>query len=280
MHRRLACYACIQELSTTSIDDDYVTDDELDGYSCNEFVDFLHGHNVCSSTNCNDPHLFWTLIDACNEDDDGDDDDFIDESCSATECVVTHEEYLGDGWCDYDTGGCYNSEVRGTCSPVRPQTICHSHRHRRHHAPTAAATAVFHTLTTAAAVLLALTATAAAAYSKACGYDHGDCCPSTCVSTPSISCGDHGYECIDPTEQTSCDEDTTYAMHMVDAYVDGKCACGRDPPRAWLTSRGYLTAPSACRERARVERRRLHDRGDPVTCSAGHRDTYDGRGGN
>ena len=32
------------------------------------------------------------------------------------------------------------------------------------------------------------------------GYDGGDCCECTCVSTSEYSCGDHdGYDCIDPS---------------------------------------------------------------------------------
>ncbi|CAN0475167.1 unnamed protein product, partial [Scytosiphon promiscuus] len=31
------------------------------------------------------------------------------------------------------------------------------------------------------------------------GYDGGDCCECTCVSTTSHDCGDAGFTCVDPT---------------------------------------------------------------------------------
>lgn len=36
----------------------------------------------------------------------------------------------------------------------------------------------------------------------ACGYDHGDCCPSTCEDTLYITCGDNNFNCLDPNAQT------------------------------------------------------------------------------
>ncbi|CAM9148964.1 unnamed protein product [Ascophyllum nodosum] len=36
-------------------------------------------------------------------------------------------------------------------------------------------------------------------YNRAeCGYDGGDCCESTCVDGPYFTCGEFGYDCIDP----------------------------------------------------------------------------------
>ena len=37
------------------------------------------------------------------------------------------------------------------------------------------------------------------------GYDGGDCCDCTCVSTTAYTCGDSGYDCVDP--DSSCDVD-------------------------------------------------------------------------
>ena len=31
-----------------------------------------------------------------------------------------------------------------------------------------------------------------------CKYDKGDCCASTCVSTATTTCGESGYDCVDP----------------------------------------------------------------------------------
>ena len=33
---------------------------------------------------------------------------------------------------------------------------------------------------------------------EACKYDKGDCCASTCVSTATTTCGESGYDCVDP----------------------------------------------------------------------------------
>ena len=35
-------------------------------------------------------------------------------------------------------------------------------------------------------------------YTQACKYDKGDCCASTCVSTATTTCGESGYDCVDP----------------------------------------------------------------------------------
>ena len=33
---------------------------------------------------------------------------------------------------------------------------------------------------------------------ESCKYDKGDCCASTCVSTATTTCGESGYDCVDP----------------------------------------------------------------------------------
>lgn len=88
------------------------------------------------------------------------------------------------------------------------------------------------------------------------GFDGGDCCECTCVSTPSFTCGDgsHGdFDCIDP-DAPCVDEDddmdslpanddvstssgsTTSLSCIPDYFSDGICdfinndeVCGRSP---------------------------------------------------
>jgi hypothetical protein len=40
-----------------------------------------------------------------------------------------------------------------------------------------------------------------------CDYDNGDCCEETCVSSSSFSCGDNGYNCLDPDVGAVCTDD-------------------------------------------------------------------------
>ena len=74
------------------------------------------------------------------------------------------------------------------------------------------------------------------------GYDQGDCCECTCVSTTSYTCGDEvhgGFECLDPG--APCVDDTDDAssfgspqsMCNPSFFADGDCdlvnnneACG------------------------------------------------------
>ena len=53
----------------------------------------------------------------------------------------------------------------------------------------------------------------------ACGYDGGDCCEGSCVSSTYLTCGLHGYQCIDPDAQPCTGEMST--MHMYDSFGDG-----------------------------------------------------------
>ena len=37
-------------------------------------------------------------------------------------------------------------------------------------------------------------------------YDGGDCCPCTCVDGTYYSCGVNGYNCLDPSVSSGCDD--------------------------------------------------------------------------
>ena len=55
------------------------------------------------------------------------------------------------------------------------------------------------------------------------GYDGGDCCECTCVSTSEHTCGDEefgGFECLDPKAQCSDDAD-----HVVPDHHDDSSPC-------------------------------------------------------
>ena len=61
------------------------------------------------------------------------------------------------------------------------------------------------------------------------GYDGGDCCECTCVSTSDYTCGEHGgYFCLDPGANCVGDDDVTtlssYAGSCIDEFAaDGDC---------------------------------------------------------
>lgn len=72
------------------------------------------------------------------------------------------------------------------------------------------------------------------------GYDGGDCCQCTCVSTTSFTCGDNfhgGFQCIDPSAPCVADDDftsnqsdeesyteyTTSSSCVPDVFSDGAC---------------------------------------------------------
>ena len=78
-------------------------------------MSFLSDHGACSSTSSSGSSKICALIDACDEAQDNPDDDipYDDDpnECSASVCNVDHMEWLGDGWCDDDSPGCYNTEV-------------------------------------------------------------------------------------------------------------------------------------------------------------------------
>ena len=66
-----------------------------------------------------------------------------------------------------------------------------------------------------------------------CGYDGGDCCPCTCVSSSEHSCADSSSDCLYP----GCDDSTTSteAACVGEYHGDGFCdsdqnsaACGYD----------------------------------------------------
>ncbi|CAN0087631.1 unnamed protein product, partial [Scytosiphon promiscuus] len=43
-----------------------------------------------------------------------------------------------------------------------------------------------------------------------CGWDGGDCCPRTCDDSDSwYTCGEVGYDCLDPTVSTGCETTST-----------------------------------------------------------------------
>ncbi len=52
-----------------------------------------------------------------------------------------------------------------------------------------------------------------------CGYDNGDCCQSTCVSSGFYACGANGFNCLDPnaTVQPVCNVDPTW---IADGFCD------------------------------------------------------------
>lgn len=63
------------------------------------------------------------------------------------------------------------------------------------------------------------------------GYDSGDCCECTCVSTADHTCGaDGGYLCLDPSAPCVDDDDVTITIistegaYCLEVFVaDGDC---------------------------------------------------------
>lgn len=56
------------------------------------------------------------------------------------------------------------------------------------------------------------------------GYDSGDCCSCTCVSSAEFTCGDSahgGYSCIDPSAQCVDDDDVTVNPDSEDTMYYG-----------------------------------------------------------
>lgn len=53
-----------------------------------------------------------------------------------------------------------------------------------------------------------------------CGYDGGDCCPCTCSSTLIYSCGEGGFDCIDPGAFNATGCDLTDADSVGNSDVD------------------------------------------------------------
>lgn len=55
------------------------------------------------------------------------------------------------------------------------------------------------------------------------GYDSGDCCQCTCVSTPDYTCGDRGFQCIDPSASCVEDDDDAAVSCITIYFGDGDC---------------------------------------------------------
>ena len=143
-------------------------DDSLVSGGCDDILS--SSITACSSLSTSSSSILCNVADACLSDDDdgeGEDDDDGDDGpapCPTDSCDVPHSSWLGDGWCDFDSGS----------------------------------TRFYNT--------------------AACGYDGGDCCEGSCVSSTYLTCGLHGYQCIDPDAQP-CGEMST--MHMYDSFGDG-----------------------------------------------------------
>ena len=54
----------------------------------------------------------------------------------------------------------------------------------------------------------------------ACGYDGGDCCETTCMSTKDHKCGERGYTCLDPKGKTTS---VVCKVGISDFVGDGFC---------------------------------------------------------
>lgn len=84
------------------------------------------------------------------------------------------------------------------------------------------------------------------------GYDGGDCCECTCVSTDDYTCGDNGgFSCLDPSAPCVNDDDVTSLpsseRFCINEFIgDGDCdegnnysECGKLPLQAnklfWLS---------------------------------------------
>ena len=94
------------------------------------------------------------------------------------------------------------------------------------------------------------------------GYDGGDCCECTCVSTSEIACGDSdGFDCIDP--DSSCEENLVEAVTKTTIGVStntfdtrvgealGGVGCGQDGCGPELTRDGSVDLESrwACAQK-------------------------------
>ncbi|CAM9387680.1 unnamed protein product, partial [Hapterophycus canaliculatus] len=53
------------------------------------------------------------------------------------------------------------------------------------------------------------------------GFDSGDCCACTCVSTENYTCGGNGYACVDPDAACVDDDDVTISVIENCAYPAG-----------------------------------------------------------
>ena len=49
-----------------------------------------------------------------------------------------------------------------------------------------------------------------------CGWDGGDCCRQTCVSTAATKCGDNGWQCLHPDYTNDASDFAT--------FLDGTCS--------------------------------------------------------
>lgn len=99
---------------------------------------------------------------------------------------------------------------------------------------------------------------------EACGFDGGDCCADTCVDTQYISCGIHGYDCVDPAGQSCGGSD--YTLTMYDSFGDGTWASVAAAGNGGPSARPYLyplVLPVCCLSCPRLERGEVHDRGNP-----------------
>ena len=64
-------------------------------------------------------------------------------------------------------------------------------------------------------------------FSISSGYDGGDCCECTCVSTDDFTCGQNGgFACVDPSAACVDEDDVTTLSTFDQACVDGFVADG------------------------------------------------------
>lgn len=106
------CMTCVTQASALGLEDDVVDDD----MACSDFMTLLHSHDACQGISSTSEALVCQVMDACSQVEDDETtalDDTMADQCDPDSCDVTHPEWLGDGWCDMDSGPCYNSEGCG-----------------------------------------------------------------------------------------------------------------------------------------------------------------------
>lgn len=58
------------------------------------------------------------------------------------------------------------------------------------------------------------------------GYDGGDCCECTCVSTEAFTCGDEAFACVDPSASCVDDEDDATSLESDAEGPTSLCLAG------------------------------------------------------
>mmetsp|Transcript_43172 Transcript_43172/g.58986 ORF Transcript_43172/g.58986 Transcript_43172/m.58986 type:complete len:1038 (-) Transcript_43172:304-3417(-) len=154
------CTYCATEMSNYNWD----SVGDLPEMTCEEFMAYLQGLSMCTTIDTSSMEMLCEMLGACSQvTDDATQNGDDEPDCQSSSCDVGHPEWLGDGWCDNDQGGCYNSE--------------------------------------------------------GCGFDGGDCCEGTCVSTQFLTCGANNYVCKDPGAQ-ACDGQE-FTLRLDDSMGDG-----------------------------------------------------------